>query len=121
MTSEAKRRLVETEAVKPKPAPTYKFRFERDGIMWGITEDGHYRVIDAGVVRPGVRVGFTIPVLRERGRRGTVVALIAGYGSPPPVVVVVRLDAVIPKDPEFDGKPIWPVRHYGLDDLEVVS
>lgn len=72
--------------------PKYQYRFTQNGAEWAVDNDGHYRVLSCGRIKLHGRVRLNIPGCTHR--RGTVLALIPGYGRGPwGVLVAVQLDS----------------------------
>lgn len=97
--------------------PQVRYRWTDGDADWALLDNGHLKVLRCGDLVPEVRVRFTIPEISHR--KGTVRALVPGYGPGVPVAVVVELDP--PKCRQQPNVPLKPILyHYRPDQVEVL-
>jgi hypothetical protein len=112
-----------TTAAPPEPkhdGPKFRAQWRDGDTEWAIDSDGHYRILRCGDLVPGVRVKLRLFGLTHR--RGTVQALVPGWGVPLPVVVVVELDPPTRSRPDpKDKPPVALVRQFRPDELQVIA
>lgn len=100
--------LVEGEQVQ--------YRWHESGAEWAWTSRARYVVLQCGELVRGARVRLKIP---GKVRRGTVQALLPGWGpSPRPVIVLVLLD--VPAGLSRGHDRWHETRNYAVDQLEVL-
>lgn len=107
-------------AAEEKGKPQYQYRFMESGAEWALTQDGHYVVLRCGKLEPRVRVRIHAP--GRPGREGKVRSLIPGTGPAPRQVIVAVVVKFWPQ-PTKDWapqKPVYYIRHFRPDELEVI-